>query len=54
MGPTYRYHRQFLQLLQKHGRHRYRFSDTGLDEGVLRDRTADHVDFFEVPLQELD
>jgi hypothetical protein len=32
----------------KHGRHRYSFADTGLDEGELLERTARYRDFFNV------
>ena len=32
----------------KHGRHRYSFADTGLDEGELLERTARYRDYFNV------
>jgi hypothetical protein len=33
---------------EKHGVHRYSFSDTGLDEGEIRDRAKRYVDYFDV------
>ena len=38
---------------EKHGGHTYRFADTGLDAGVLRERTAPYQDYFEVPEEPL-
>jgi hypothetical protein len=35
----------------KHGRHRYSFSDTGIDVDELRERTRRYVEYFAVPLE---
>jgi hypothetical protein len=32
----------------KHGPHRYRFADTGLDEGEWRARARRYVEYFDV------
>jgi len=37
----------------KHGKHTYRFSDTGLDEGELRDRARRYQEYFDVPSEPL-
>jgi Sulfotransferase family len=34
---------------EKHGGHKYSFADTGLDAGLLRERTRVYQDFFDVP-----
>jgi len=34
---------------EKHGGHHYSFADTGLDAGVLRERTRSYQEFFDVP-----
>lgn len=34
---------------EKHGGHAYRFSDTGLDAGALRERMRPYQEFFDVP-----
>jgi hypothetical protein len=34
---------------EKHGGHAYSFADTGLDAGLLRERTHDYQDFFDIP-----
>ena len=33
----------------RHGRHRYRLEDTGLDEGEWRERTRRYQKYFDVP-----
>jgi hypothetical protein len=38
----------------KHGVHHYRFSETGLDEGEMRRRTARYEEYFDVPQETLD
>ncbi len=38
----------------KHGVHKYRFSDTGLDEGALRERAQRYQRFFDVESEALD
>jgi hypothetical protein len=38
---------------EKHGGHNYSFADTGLDEGVLRERTHDYQEFFDIPEEAL-
>jgi hypothetical protein len=42
--------RDFLaaNAVDKHGRHRYMFADTGLDEGELRERAKRYTDYFDV------
>jgi hypothetical protein len=42
--------RDFLaaNAVDKHGRHRYSFADTGLDEGELRERARRYTDYFDV------
>jgi hypothetical protein len=35
---------------EKHGRHRYTFADTGLDEDALRERARRYTDYFDVPV----
>ena len=42
--------RAFLadNAVDKHGRHRYSFADTGLDEGELRERASRYTDYFDV------
>jgi hypothetical protein len=37
----------------KHGGHRYRFADTGLDEGALRERARRYQRYFDVPSEPL-
>ena len=34
---------------EKHGGHAYKWADTGLDEGTVRDRTRAYKEFFDVP-----
>jgi hypothetical protein len=34
---------------EKHGGHRYRFADTGLDVGALRERARRYQEYFDVP-----
>jgi hypothetical protein len=34
---------------EEHGRHRYRFADTGLDPGEWRERTRRYQEYFDVP-----
>jgi hypothetical protein len=38
---------------EKHGGHRYSFADTGLDEGLLRERTRAYQEYFDVPEEAL-
>jgi Sulfotransferase family len=38
---------------EKHGGHTYSFADTGLDAGLLRERTRTYQDFFDIPEEEL-
>ena len=38
----------------KHGKHRYRFSDTGLDLGEARERFRRYVEYFDVPQEPLE
>jgi Sulfotransferase family len=38
---------------EKHGGHRYSFADTGLDAGLLRERTRAYQDFFDIPEEAL-
>jgi hypothetical protein len=38
---------------EKHGGHKYSFADTGLDAGLLRERTRAYTEFFEVPEEAL-
>jgi hypothetical protein len=38
---------------EKHGGHAYSFADTGLDVGLLRERTRAYEEFFEVPEEAL-
>ena len=38
---------------EKHGGHRYSFADTGLDAGLLRERTRPYQDFFDIPEEAL-
>ena len=54
-ADTERRMRRFLadNPQEKHGGHTYRFADTGLDAGVLRERTAPYQDYFEVPEEPL-
>lgn len=37
--------------VDKHGRHRYSFADTGLDEGELRERARRYTDYFDVTVE---
>jgi hypothetical protein len=37
----------------KHGTHTYTFADTGLDEGVWRERSRRYQDYFDVPSEPL-
>jgi hypothetical protein len=37
----------------KHGKHTYRFSDTGLDEGAWRERARRYQEYFDVPSESL-
>ena len=39
--------------VDKHGRHRYRFADTGLDAGELRERARRYQSYFDVPSEAL-
>jgi hypothetical protein len=47
--------RAFLadNAVDKHGRHRYTFEETGLDEGTLRERAKRYTDFFDVTPESL-
>jgi hypothetical protein len=38
---------------EKHGGHKYSFADTGLDAGLLRERTSAYQDFFDIPEEAL-
>jgi hypothetical protein len=38
---------------EKHGRHQYRFADTGLDAGALRERARRYQEYFDVPSEPL-
>jgi hypothetical protein len=38
---------------EKHGGHRYSFAETGLDAGLLRERTRAYQEFFDIPEEEL-
>jgi hypothetical protein len=38
---------------EKHGGHSYSFAETGLDAGLLRERTRAYRDFFDVPEEAL-
>lgn len=38
----------------KYGKHRYRFSDTGLDLGEARERFRRYVEYFDVPQEPLE
>jgi hypothetical protein len=38
---------------EKLGGHKYSFADTGLDAGLLRERTRDYQDFFDIPVETL-
>lgn len=38
---------------EKHGGHRYSFADTGLDAGLLRERTRAYQEFFDIPEEAL-
>jgi hypothetical protein len=38
---------------EKHGGHSYSFADTGLDAGLLRERTHDYQEFFDIPEEAL-
>jgi hypothetical protein len=38
---------------EKHGGHAYSFADTGLDAGLLRERTRDYQEFFDIPEEAL-
>jgi hypothetical protein len=38
---------------EKHGGHKYSFGDTGLDAGLLRDRTSAYTEFFDIPEEAL-
>jgi hypothetical protein len=38
---------------EKHGGHKYSFADTGLDAGLLRERTRAYQDFFDIPEEAL-
>jgi len=38
---------------EKHGGHKYSFADTGLDAGLLRERTRAYTEFFDVPEEAL-
>jgi cyclic pyranopterin phosphate synthase len=35
---------------EKHGKHLYKFADTGLDEGEIRERAKRYTDYFDVPV----
>jgi hypothetical protein len=36
---------------EKHGKHLYKFADTGLDEGEIRERAKRYTDYFDVPVE---
>jgi hypothetical protein len=38
---------------EKHGGHKYSFADTGLDVGILRERTRAYSEFFDIPEEAL-
>jgi hypothetical protein len=38
---------------EKHGGHRYTFAETGLDEGLLRERTRAYTEYFDIPEEAL-
>lgn len=38
---------------EKHGGHKYSFADTGLDAGLLRERTRSYQEFFDIPEEAL-
>jgi hypothetical protein len=38
---------------EKHGGHKYSFAETGLDAGLLRERTRAYQDFFDIPEEAL-
>jgi hypothetical protein len=38
---------------EKHGGHKYSFADTGLDSGLLRERTRAYTEFFDIPEEAL-
>ena len=38
---------------EKHGGHKYSFADTGLDAGLLRERTRDYQEYFGIPEEAL-
>ncbi len=38
---------------EKHGGHKYSFDDTGLDAGLLRERTRAYTEFFDIPEEAL-
>ena len=38
---------------EKHGGHKYSFADTGLDAGLLRERTRAYQEFFDIPEEAL-
>ncbi len=38
---------------EKHGGHKYSFADTGLDAGLLRERTRAYTEFFDIPEEPL-
>ena len=38
---------------EKHGGHKYSFADTGLDAGLLRERTRDYQEYFDIPEEAL-
>jgi Sulfotransferase family len=38
---------------EKHGGHRYSFAETGLDAGLLRERTRAYTEFFDIPEEAL-
>ncbi len=38
---------------EKHGGHRYSFAETGLDAGLLRERTRAYQEFFDIPEEAL-
>ena len=37
----------------KHGAHKYRFADTGIDVGEARERFRRYVEYFDVPEESL-
>jgi hypothetical protein len=54
-GPAERAMRSFLAAnpQEKHGGHRYSFAETGLDAGLLRERTRPYQEFFDIPEEAL-